>query len=372
MTGGTAVRAAAAVDDAYFRRLVEGMRCGLLTVDRGGRILTINALARQILDLDDEDPIEGMPVRQALARHPRLAEVLLDALEMSHLPNRAELEIRSREDDGKTIGFTISPIPGDDGEAAGIGLFFKDLTHVERLEEQEKLRDRLAALGQMGASLAHEIRNPLASIEVTVGLLRRRLRDRPEELRLVEKIVSDVARVNRIVSEGLEFARPVAPEWAPHEVSSLLERAVEEASARFGPHRVEVERDYEPALPPVIVDGGLIRQMLVNIVLNAFEAMEGRGRLRLEVRGLARPGQDPAAVEIRIADDGPGIQDEVREKIFYPFVTSKRNGSGLGLPMARKIAECHHGMIDVMDGPEGGTVFRIRLPRTPDGRKTAG
>ena len=167
----------------FHRCVLEGMRCGIVTIDERGIVTTFNQQAREILELDGA-PLEGHPVEAVLQEHPRLARVLLDSLDMDSPPNRAEIDIRSRDAHGRTIGFTISAI----SEVGGVALFFKDLTSVEQQEERERLRDRLAALGEMAASLAHEIRNPLASIEVTASLLRRRLKSHEPELALLQKI----------------------------------------------------------------------------------------------------------------------------------------------------------------------------------------
>ncbi len=358
------------MEDAFYRRVVEGMRCAILTVDVDGRVLVANRMAREILEIE-EPTLSGIPVNRVLARHPRLAEVLLASLEMSHLPNRAEMEIRSREEDGRTIGFTISPIRGSEQDA-GVALFFKDLTQVERQEEQDRLRDRLAALGQMAASMAHELRNPLASIEVTATLLKRRLCKRQEEVDLVEKITAEVGRLNRTVTRGLEFARPVAPERSLHCMSTLLEAAFEEAQNRFPDSEIELVREFDAAAPKALVDAQLLRQVFVNLIENAMEAMGAQGRLVLRTTPVARPDRSPAAVEVVILDNGPGIPAEVRQKLFYPFVTSKKEGSGIGLAMARKIVECHYGLIDVADGPEGGTQFRLRIPCSPGTEEVSG
>lgn len=347
--------------DQFFRNVIEGMRCAIVTVDREGRVLTVNELAREILELGSATET-GAHVTRVLACHPRLAEVLLDALEMSHPPNRAEMEIRSREEDGRTIGFTISAIK-DGTDTSGVALFFKDLTMVERQEEQDRLRDRLAALGQMAASMAHEIRNPLASIDVTASLLKRKLTGRDEELRLINKIVDEVERLNRTVTRGLEFARGVFPELSEQRLECLLDAAVDEAKARYPEASVAIERRFDPGAPPVSCDGGLIQQVFANLIFNAFEAMEGQGSITLELRSLARPERDPGAVEIIVRDTGPGLSHEVADKIFYPFITTKKGGSGIGLAMARKIIECHHGLIDVKSTPGSGTAFRVVLPR---------
>lgn len=348
------------IQDSFFRNVVQGMRCGIITVDRFGRVILANELARQILQIDRKE-VELLPVSDVLAHHPRLAEVLVESLSMSHLPNRAEMEIRSREDDGRTIGFTISTIPGE-SSPEGVALFFKDLTQVEQREERERLRDRLAALGEMAASLAHEIRNPLASIEVTATLLRRRIAGREEDLRLVDKIAAEVSRLNRLVTQSLEYARVLCPDTLLQSVVPLVERALDEALSRFPNHKLHLSRNFDPSTPPVPVDANLIQQVFVNLIVNAIEAMHGNGTLSIEIRPVGRLGGPPRGVEVAVLDSGPGISDEVRDKIFSPFITTKKTGSGIGLAVARKIVECHHGLIDVETKAGVGTTFRVRLP----------
>ncbi len=164
----------------FLKGLVGGMRCGVLTVNRYGCLMLLNDPAVHILEIP-KPLAPGLPVGAVLARHPQLARLLRESFQMSSLPNRAEIDLQFDDDRRKTLGLTLSMVPDKDGEVRGAAVFFKDLTHVEHKEEQERLKDRLAALGQMAASLAHEIRNPLASIEVTCSLLKRRLSDRPEE-----------------------------------------------------------------------------------------------------------------------------------------------------------------------------------------------
>jgi PAS domain S-box-containing protein len=350
------------VDELFYRRVVEGMRCGIITVDVHGRVITVNEHARDILEM--EESIEpGGPVREVLGHHPRLAEVLVEALEMSYLPNRAEMEIRTRSEDGRTIGFTISPIVEDDAPR-GVALFFKDLTQVERREEQDRLRDRLAALGQMAASMAHEIRNPLASIDVTATLLKRRLKGHDEEIeRAIVRILDEVARLNRTITQGLEFTRTVSLARVPARLAEVVEDALGEASNRFAGHTIAIDRHFDEDLPEAEIDVTRMRQVFVNLIVNAFESFDGAsGRIALTVRRAPGHADPHGAVDVMIEDDGPGIPDEVREKLFYPFVTTKREGSGIGLAMARKIVEAHAGHIDVRTKRGEGTEFRIRLP----------
>ena len=367
-------------DRDFFRGLIEGMRCGILTIDRDGRVVMINEHARGILELE-RLPSAGDPLDMALAGHPQLAQILRESFSMSSLPNRAEIDLRCRSDRGKTIGFTLSMVPGDDGTPVGAAIFFKDLTYVEHKEEQERLRDRLAALGQMAANLAHEIRNPLASIAVSCSLLKRRVDGADPGTRdLLDKIIAEVRRLNRTITSSLEFVRPLSLTLAPASVETVLDEAFTVATGRRGRPGVAIERVYRTASEPMLMDRAQLRQVFENLLLNALEAMGESGRLVVECATAPAPvsastpyrpagardsdpwqGFDRYAV-VRITDTGSGIAEEHLDKLFYPFFTTKKQGSGVGLSMARKIVDSHRGLIDVESRPGAGTTFTVRLP----------
>src|SRR5882672_8259590 len=225
----------------FYRRLIEGMRCGILVIERTGGVVMVNEHARAILELH-ELPVRGAAIDDALVDHPQLAAILRESFSMSLLPNRAEIDLKSRSESGKTIGFTLSLVPGSDGAPAGAALFFKDLTHVEHKEEQERLKDRLAALGQMAANLAHEIRNPLASIEVSSSLLKRRLPVDAGERELLDKIIAEVRRLNRTITSSLEFVKPVSLSLAPADLEGVLDDALTVALGRRGKPALRVSR----------------------------------------------------------------------------------------------------------------------------------
>lgn len=353
------------------------MRCGILAVDRSGRLLMVNDLAREILELDPHTG-PGAHVGKVLGEHPQLAAILVEAFDMSTLPNRAELDVRCRSDKGKTIGFTLSLVPGVDGVPVGAALFFKDLTHVEHREEQERLRDRLAALGQMAANLAHEIRNPLASIEVTCSLLKRRLGQEPAARDMLDKVAVEVRRLNSTITSSLDFVRPLSLTLAPAPIEPVLEEAITVALGRCGKRGIALERRYQAGLTPFLMDRGQLRQVFENLLLNAMEAMAEAGSVSIETATVAAPAaastpyRDPARggvpttpdryLVVRVRDTGPGIAEDVQAKLFYPFFTTKKHGSGVGLSIARKIVDSHRGVIDVFSRPGEGAVFTVRLP----------
>lgn len=376
------VRDVTARASEFHRRIVEGMTCGVLTVDRAGVITTLNERARAALDLDDEEVL-GLPCRDALGRCPRLAETLMESFTMASPPSRAETEIETRDHQRRVVGFSISMIAGDPGRPAeGAALFFRDLTRVEEQEERERLRDRLAVLGEMAAQMAHEIRNPLTSIEVSATLQKRRLAVKGEAVDLMDRITGEVARIEVSIANCLDYARPLSLELAMNDPASLVEEAITMAGYRAQSRGVIVERSIEPDLLPLFCDGPLLKEGIVNILLNAYEAMRGEGKITIGlVSAPARPlhegraerphvlsGQTPVdgahdrLLLIRIEDTGPGIPPGLRDRIFLPFFSTKTRGSGIGLAAARKVVEAHGGWLDVEGGIEHGAVFVIRLP----------
>ena len=192
-------------EDVFFRHLVGNMRNGVLAIDRQGGLVLLNDEARRLFHLP-AGPVAGEPYADVLHQHPDIVRVLGGAFELQSLPNRAELRLKSTD---TVIGYTLSLVRDDQGEAVGAALFFKDLTHVEQMEERERLRDRLAAVGEMAAVMAHEIKNPLAGIEVLAGLLRRKVPDNADAQALVKDIISEAKMANAIVQEVLAFVRPV-------------------------------------------------------------------------------------------------------------------------------------------------------------------
>jgi signal transduction histidine kinase len=369
-------------EQEFLRGLINGMRCGILAIDREGHLVMLNEIGAQILGLDDMPPT-GTPIGRALPSQPQLAQLLSESFDMASLPNRAEIDLNPGTSDCRTIGFTLSMVSHRPEEPAGAAIFFKDLTQIEHKEEQERLKDRLAALGQMAASLAHEIRNPLAAIEVTCSLLKRRLEPHDEGARMLEKITAEVSRLNRTITSSLEFVRPVSLNLAPARLTPLLEEAITVASERRGGPGIGIERRFDDSLPPMMMDSVQLRQVFENLVLNALEAVGTVGTVTVEAivtsapavssipylrgkTGTNDPWQhfDNFAI-VRVSDTGPGIEEKNRNRIFYPFYTTKKQGSGVGLSMAKKIVNSHRGTIDIDRSPGGGAVFTVRLPMAP-------
>lgn len=360
-------------DSRYAGWLVGSIRSGLVAIDETGALAALNDAAHRLLGCRGEraDAVIGQDCRDVLAGQPALLDRLLETLDGHEAPGRAELSLVGREDrPGPTIGYTSAPVRDEQGAIRGAVLQFRDLSPYERRAEQERLRDRLAALGEMAAGMAHEIRNPLAGMEILTGLLRRRLGEQPEELALVHELSAEIRHAAQTVTESLEFVRPVALRCDVVDPIELLEESLAKARLRV-PFAGDVERDYADLLPETHADGERLESVLTNLMVNAMEAMEDAKSdprwLRLGVRVErgedvdAGAERDPELV-FSIADAGPGIPEELRERVFYPFFTTKEAGTGVGLAQAQKIIAGHGGRLELTADPRGGALFRVRLP----------
>ena len=239
---------------------------------------------------------------------------------------------------------------------------------LEQAQAEARRSERLAALGQLSAGLAHEIRNPLGVIKGSAEMLTQKLQASDELAReLAGYISTEVNRLSALVTEFLDFARPLHAEPHPANLIALLDRVLQIVADRFAGKQtgkpVRVERHYAGGLPLVPLDESLCEQAFLNLVQNAYEAMQDKdhgGTLRVEVQPATKDGRE--GVELRLADSGPGVPDELREEIFNPFVTTKKTGVGLGLSIVSKIVDGHHGSIRVENGPDGGAVFTVFFP----------
>jgi signal transduction histidine kinase len=362
------VKQGPAPEDRFFRHIVNSMRNGVITIHRDGTLALINDEAYRIFSLPREPLDVGRPFSDVLGARPDIVRVLSGAFELSTLPNRAELRLK---DIDRVIGYTLSQVKDDGGAAIGAAMFFKDLTQVEQLEERERLRDRLASLGEMAAGIAHELKNPLAGIEVMAGLLRRQVPESVDAQSLLADIMSEAKLANAIVVEMLEFVRPIRLQVERTDVGDVLHQAVTLAESKAPRGGVSVHLDVGPTLPMIDGDQYQLCQVFTNLLTNAFEALDGRGNIT--VKAVAQsleqdPGfaSDPHAptpsLIVDVIDDGPGVAPDLSDRIFDPFFTTKPAGTGLGLPIVRKIVDAHDGRIDLMSVPGHGTRFRITLP----------
>jgi len=354
--------------------ILKCFRAGILAIDLSGQIVYQNEIATKILGGIYLKP--GMSLRIMAGENP-FFRMLVEALDLQYLPTRMESIIPGREGAHRSIGFTLAELKEGE-QRTGICAFFKDLTHVEMAEENRDLDARLRLLGQMAAGLAHEIRNPIASIGVHCGLLRSRNQGDPKILSSISHMEREIARVEYIIRECLNFVRPAELAGVRSvRISPLLERLAAEAGKLFEDVKVSFHSSGIGELEADL-DEGLMEQALGNILANAAQACERGGNVVLSARVThgfwdldpeAREtmlsdgsGEREDFLTISIKDDGVGIPEDIRERIFVPFFTTKKGGTGIGLPIAQKIVYAHKGVLDILSEPGQGTEFLIKIP----------
>ncbi len=357
----TAPRLAGNIDDAFFRHIVSGMRNGVLAITRDGTLALINDEAYRIFAVTARHTDLGRPVAEVLRDHPEVVRVLNGVFDLNLLPNRVELRLRPS---GKVIGYTLALVRDDAGQVVGAAMFFKDLTRVEQLEERERLRDRLAAVGEMAAAIAHEVKNPLAGIEVMAGLLRRKIPESPDAQAVLTDIISEAKMANAIVQEVLEFVRPIRLQVERTGVAEAVKSALQLAETKARRGQISVEINVPDGLPEIQGDQHQLAQLFTNLLMNAYEAMNVAGRVTVTAEAVriddGLDGRD--AVRVEFTDEGPGMAADIADHVFDPFFTTKPQGSGLGLAIVRKIVDAHDGSIDLRSSPGAGTTIRLTLP----------
>ena len=328
--------------------IVEGLTSGLVVVDRGGFVQSVNPAARRILDLQGDGI--GQPFRELLASAPAMADVIHEALQGASPILRRTIVLG----DGKPqhLGVTVSPITAADGSLQAAVCLFTDLTAVVQLEEQLRLKEALARLGELTAGLAHEFRNGLATIHGYGRLLDPQTL--PEQARTcVEGIRAETTALGEVVTNFLRFARPDQMTLAPVDVRAVIQRAIEDLSSAAAATSIE------GTFGTIEGDDVLLRQAFNNLLRNSLEACESAGRQpRISIRGV----NSATDVLISVIDNGPGFEPAAMSKVFQPFFTTKAAGTGLGLAIVQKVVVSHNGHVTAVNHQGGGAQFDIRLP----------
>lgn len=349
------------------------LKSALAVIDREGRILVLNRSAVKILSLDDEVSAIGKNCKDVFASYPYLSDLLMRSFDIHTLPDRAELELQGRPaGDRKVIGYTLSPVYGDDGGRLGTALFFKDLTEVERQETKERIRDRLVSLGEMAAWLAHEIRNPLAAINVSAGFLLKSEKD-PSRVEPARDILSEVKRLNTIITQTLDFVRSRPLNLQYCDLGGILTDILNECVQ--GRNDIEISLSLAD-IGPVLLDTPQISHALGNIITNSCEAMPDGGTLSASIYTIPSEAgsqvpetfrnhvvRENENIVVEISDTGTGIPEDVIGKVFIPFFTTKNGGTGIGMSLAQKVVAEHWGFLDIESTYGKGTKFKVILPR---------
>ncbi|MBI2187866.1 MAG: PAS domain S-box protein [Acidobacteria bacterium] len=350
-----AMSARAVASEQLSEQIVDSLTAGLLVVGGGGRVKILNPAGRRLLGIET-DPIDA-DYRTLLARVPPLRDVIAECL-TGHRPIvRRSLQV-SRTGRSLHFGVTVSPLGGS-GEAGAICLF-SDLTAVIELEEQLRLKEALARLGELTAGLAHEFRNGLATIH---GYSRLLVPDAlpPAYRPYVEGIRLEAEALGQVVTNFLSFARPEKPSFAPVAPAAVARRAADELR-----HELPAETEVMIVGDFVEIEGDevLLRQMFGNLLRNAAEACAAAGRTPAIVIA-GRVDRARGVCTVTVSDNGPGIPAADRERVFQPFYTARSGGTGLGLAVVQKIAVLHNGRVAAGPSPAGGAAIEIAFPITP-------
>lgn len=337
---------------ALNQNVVESIPSGLITTSTDGTVSFVNPAAAELL---------GITTRVTGSHISELRVFTAD--EWSRLTERMPRRILRGEhlyhrgDEIRTLGYAVTPLNTLEGEAYGMTLIFQDLTEMKKLEEQLRMKDRMAAVGELSAGIAHEIRNPLAAIAGSVQVLRRSPELRPAEQRLMSIILKESDRLNKSISEFLRFVRPQERQPRRFDVAQSLRETLELLAN--SPELSEAHR-LEPRIEPesLVLEGDpdQIRQVFWNIARNAVQAMPGGGLLRVTT------SIDDGEYRISFIDHGRGMSEQDRRRLFQPFRTNLPSGTGLGMAISYRIVQEHGGRIDVSSIEGLGSTISIVLP----------
>ncbi len=351
--------------------VLDNIRSGVMTIDSRGTLQYGNQAAGALLGLD-LTPMIGHPIRDDLERSaPGLLLALERAIRTRTRTSRAEALVTDG-DRQMQLGITVTFLRGDDPDDAGSATaIFSDISDQKRLEDLHVRAGQLEAVSELAASLAHEIKNPLASIRSAVEQLGRMPAADEDTGALTRLVVRESDRLSRLLTEFLDFARVRVTRVVPLDLAALIQDTMNLVAAH--PDRsatTELIFDTDAAVQLIDGDSDLLHRAIFNLVLNAAQAIGEGGTVRVTLRS-ATPDMVPlgvlpesGAVRLVIADTGPGMPADVRDRIFTPFFTTKLRGSGLGLPVVHRAIEAHRGVVLVDSSPGSGTRFTIILPRT--------
>ncbi len=368
---------------AFNEDIIQNMTNGLVVVNETLQVTVFNKAASTLLGYDTAEVL-GQPLRDAIPGAMKLGDIIevtfhnygqAPSLQSQQRPDRMvaaqtdstsrgpavrhpQDEVNVRHKDGSVLPLAVnaSPLRDSSGKVTGVVCLFEDLSEVKAIEAERRRLDRLAALGEMSAVVAHEIRNPIAGIAAGVEYLSKNTPEGSPHREDMAMILGEIERVNRILEDILSVARPFQLKLGLQTVPDIMEHVLHRYQTSIEKKTIRVVRRYVSSLPQVLVDRQRMEQAFTNLVLNAVEVMPNGGTLGI---GLSA---DDYWLIITVSDTGPGISLDVQQRIFEPFFTTKTRGTGLGLAVAQRVIEEHGGTIEVSSEIGRGTKFTIQLP----------
>lgn len=343
------------------KTVLESLGEGILAVDSGRVVVVANSYASDLLGW--EGSVEGVAAPTLLEGLPDVLSLVDRGLSGVFVSHQEAIRARS---DGSLRHLRVSTSPIDFGTSRGVVVVLRDVSDVKRMEREIFQAEKMTALGRLAASVAHEVRNPLGAVTLQLQLLEEDAAEVPPEerarvLRRLNIANEEIKRLNRIVGNFLRFSRPPQVRRERLSLNEVVRRVFDLVTPEAREQEVRLDLDLTDGLPEVKGDEGQLSQAILNITVNAFHAIEGRGTVS------ARTWVDDAGdVALAIRDDGRGIPEEDLDRVFEFYFTTKDEGTGLGLSIAQRIVYEHRGRIDVMSDPGTGTTFVIQLPAAGD------
>lgn len=333
--------------------LVENMPIGLVAINDREEIISFNQTAESIFGYSQRDVL-GKKANEIM---PPPCMALLQGLKIGQKVIEKEIDCPLK--DGRTTSLEViaTVLEEDDGNFLGYVVLFRDITEVQHLKREMERSRRLASVGSLAAGIAHEIRNPLSSIKGFATFFKERYRGNPEDQKTAEVMVQEVERLNRVIGQLLEFARPMDMNGGWTSIQEVIRHTLKMIEGQAKAKGITIKVDLPPRMGNVFIDSDKIKQVLLNLYLNAVEAMEGGGTLTVAVL----PRED-RIVRIDISDTGKGIDEKDLARVFDPYFTTRSSGTGLGLAIVHKIMEAHNGEIRIASEPGKGTTVSILLP----------
>jgi len=347
--------------------IVRNVSSGLLVTTMTGEVVVANPAAAKILGLRPAEELVGVLVEDALVHMPAFVQELESVLTTGTPRRRHEIEVRRRDGTSVPLGVSVSLLLGEAGEKQGVVAIFQDLTEVHLMREKVRHADKMAAIGELSTAIAHEVRAPLASICGSIEMLAGELSVSGDDRKLMDLVLKESDRLDRIITDFLEFARLRKPEPEAVDVERTLNEVL--LLLRNSTEVGESVRMRVDCLTPrslVYADEEQVRQVFFNLMINACEAMRDGGTLtvRIDRREAAIREGAPSVdcLHVDFENDGPAIPQDVLPHIFEPFYTTKEGGTGLGLAIVSRIVESHGGHVEARSGENAGVVFTVVLP----------
>jgi len=348
----------------YLQNILESLINGVIVTDLAGKIQMLNSCAEVFTDARQPDVV-GCHISVLFESMPVSDWQTINLAEYFKGESGQKVKIH-----GRTLEIFCSPFKSPSGEVIGNVFALRDMTRIEKLEEMAKRTEKFAAMGEMAANIAHEVRNPLGSIELFASLLLKNLAEKKDRERVVQ-IISSVKNVDNKISNLLLFTRRQSPQMKVIHLHQILKEVIDFSEQIIEQAGIDVTVQLSSIDILISADSEMIKQVFLNIILNAQQAMPDGGKLSITTRLAPKSifATREKIAEVIFQDAGPGISPADISRIFDPFFSTKENGSGLGLAIVHNIISEHHGSISVENAPSGGMIVNVSLPAVPDDEK---